>query len=125
MKRGTVLALLLGMSSAGCVRELPTPPLHELRVTAPDDWTGGELARVELDSPWWTYFGDADLSRAMGEALESNHDLRTAAARIQIALADATIAGAPLVPNVEVSLNRAQQRQNFIGFPFREVKEAF
>ena len=118
MKRGTVLALLLGMSSAGCVRELPTPPLHELRVTAPDEWTGGDLAAVELASPWWTYFGDADLSRAMGEALESNHDLRTAAARIEIALADATIAGAPLVPNVDVSLNRAQQRQNFIGFPF-------
>ena len=118
MKRTTVLTLLLAVVAAGCVRDLPAPPLHELRVAAPDEWTGGDLATVGRDSPWWTYFNADDLGRTIVEALERNHDLRAAAARIEIAVADATIAGAPLLPNVDVSVNRSQQRQNFIGFPF-------
>jgi NodT family efflux transporter outer membrane factor (OMF) lipoprotein len=86
-------------------------------VIAPDQWSGGELALVPSGTDWWTYFGNAELERIIGEALEGNHDLRAAAARIETARADAVIAGAPLLPDTNVTVNRNQQRQNFIGFP--------
>ena len=109
-----VLAVMIGV--AGCNRSIP-PPEHNLRVVAPVEWTGGELDAATLDSDWWTYFANDDLNRAIGEALEGNHDLRAAAARIEAARADAVIAGAPLLPDANLSLSRSQQRQNFIGFP--------
>ena len=108
------LAVIIGV--AGCNRSIP-PPEHNLRVVAPVEWTGGELDAATLDSDWWTYFANDDLNRAIGEALEGNHDLRAAAARIEAARADAVIAGAPLLPDANLSLTRIQQRQNFIGFP--------
>ncbi len=115
--RSSVLVFLLGaMALSGCARQVP-PPQHTLRVTAPEDWTGGELDTSSLDSDWWNEFGDADLNRAIAEALEGNHDLRAAAARIQIAQADARIAGAPLLPDTNLTFNGSQRRQNFIGFP--------
>ena len=115
--RHSVLVFLLGtIALLGCARSVP-PPEHTFRVTAPDQWTGGELDSSTLASDWWSYFGDTDLDRAIAEALEGNHDLRAAAARIQIAQADARIAGAPLLPDANLTFNGSQQRQNFIGFP--------
>jgi NodT family efflux transporter outer membrane factor (OMF) lipoprotein len=87
-------------------------------VAAPEVWTGGALDSATLDTDWWTYFNDAELSRAISEALEGSFDLRAAAARIDAARANATIAGAALLPSVDLALSRSQQRQNFIGFPF-------
>ncbi len=117
MKRwaGTVV-LLSTVVLAGCARHLP-PPEHTFRVIAPDQWSGGELTPVPSGTDWWTYFGNAELERLIEEALEGNHDLLAAAARIETARADAVIAGAPLLPDTNVTVNRSQQRQNFIGFP--------
>ena len=110
------VVLLSTVALVGCTRQLP-PPEHTFRVIAPDQWSGGELAPVPSGTDWWTYFGNAELERIIGEALESNHDLRAAAARIEAARADAVIAGAPLRPDTNLTVNRSQQRQNFIGFP--------
>ena len=119
MKRrvGTVV-LWSTLTLVGCTRQLP-PPEHTFRVIAPDQWNGGELTPVPSGTDWWTYFGNAELERVIGEALEGNHDLRAAAARIEAARADAVIAGAPLRPEANVTVNRSQQRQNFIGFPIQ------
>jgi len=117
MRRWQSLVLLLAMVVAvGCAKSIPTPQ-HDLRVTAPEEWTGGELDTETPVPDWWTYFEDADLDRAIAEALEGNHDLRAAAARIATARADAVIAGAGLLPDTNVTVGRSQQRQNFIGFP--------
>ena len=102
--------------AAGCAKSIPTPQ-HDLRVSAPEEWTGGELETGTLDQDWWTYFEEPDLDRAIAEALEGSHDLRAAAARIETARADALIAGAPLLPDATVTVGRSQLRQNFIGFP--------
>lgn len=60
----------------------------------------------------------------MSEALETSQDLRAAAARIEIARADAKIAGAPLLPAAEVGVSRVDQRQNFIGLPIPGYEDA-
>ena len=64
------------------MRQLP-PPEHTFRVIAPERWSGGDLAPVPVGTDWWTYFGNAELERLVAEALEGNHDLRAAAARIE------------------------------------------
>ncbi len=110
-----VLSVLI-VVTAGCAKSIPTPQ-HNLRVSAPDEWTGGNLGSQAPQQDWWTYFEDADLDHAIAEALEGNHDLRAAAARIETARADAIIAGAGLLPEANVTVGRSQQRQNFIGFP--------
>ena len=117
MRRWQSLILLLAMVVAvGCAKIIPIPQ-HDLRVSAPEEWAGGELDTETPGQDWWTYFEDADLNRAIAEALEGNHDLRAAAARIATARADAVIAGAGLLPDTNLTAGRSQQRQNFIGFP--------
>jgi len=111
MKRwsGLVLGLVV---IAGCAKSVPAPR-QELSVRLPEEWTGGEPAGRD----WWIYFEDEDLEGAIAEALRENRDLRAAAARIETARAEAVIEGAPLLPAANVTFNRNQQRQNFIGFP--------
>ena len=104
------------IAAVGCAKSIPTPR-HNLRVSAPEEWTGGELDTENPVQDWWSYFEDAELNRAIAEALEGNHDLRAAAARIESARADAVIAGAGLLPDTNLTAGRGQQRQNFIGFP--------
>ena len=111
-----IVTLLGVMAVVGCMRQLP-PPVRTSRIMAPDQWSGGELGPVSSGIDWWTYFGSAELERAIAEALEGNHDMRAAAARIETARAEAGIAGAPLLPDTNLTLSRSQQRQNFIGFP--------
>ena len=111
-----VVLPLVTMVVLGCAKSIPTPQ-HNLRVSAPEGWTGGLLEPETPDQDWWAYFEDADLDRAIAEALEGNHDLRVVAARIETARADAVIAGAGLLPDTNLTVGRSQQRQNFIGFP--------
>jgi multidrug efflux system outer membrane protein len=114
--RHCTCSLLALAAMAGCVKSIPTPQ-HELRLQTPEVWTSGELDTEASEQDWWTYFEDADLDRAIAEALEGNRDLTTAGARIETARLDAVIAGADLVPDANVAFSRSQQRQNFIGFP--------
>ena len=118
MRRLAHLCVIAFIALAGCARPITAPATRTLRVAPPAEWTGGELDSATLDTDWWTYFNDTDLNRAIAEALEGNHDLRATAIRIDMARADAAIAGAALLPTADLALNRSQQRQNFIGFPF-------
>ena len=115
-QRARIVVLLSTLALVGCTRQLP-PPEHTFRLIAPDQWSGGDLAPVPAGTDWWTYFGNVELERLVAEALEGNHDLRAAAARIETARQDAIVAGVPLLPDANVTINRSQQRQNFIGFP--------
>ena len=100
----------------GCARTRP-PTDYTLTLTPPEEWTGGTLDPSDESLDWWVYFGDPDLDRAIGEALENSFDLQAAEARVRVAHADSIVAGSSLLPQVDLNLNRSQQRQNFIGFP--------
>ncbi len=117
-KAGPMLApfsLLLVIFGASCAKvpvqtrspELPTPK----------DWTASKVSDAEVDSQWWTGFEDPDLSSFVEEALRANYDLRSAAARLEVAAGQAKIAGARLLPTVDVGVDGRRSRQNFIGFP--------
>ncbi|MEC8645726.1 MAG: efflux transporter outer membrane subunit [Candidatus Latescibacterota bacterium] len=66
---------------------------------------------------WWTHLGDAHLDSLVDQALQSNFNLQTAAARLAQAEAQARIAGASLQPSIGLGGSGTRRKQNFIGFP--------
>ncbi|RMG47959.1 MAG: efflux transporter outer membrane subunit [Acidobacteria bacterium] len=109
-------AAVLAALAAGCVS---MPPRRAARSEVPiaPEW---QAAQVDPDAPvdgWIDAFGIPELRRLVAEALERNHDLAAAAARVEAARAQARIAGADLLPQIGAGLNGSRQRQNFIGFP--------
>ena len=83
--------LLAALALAGCAASLgPTAERAtlvpaELPTLAPSA-TARPDATLSIDR-WWTLFGDAALDRLIAEALERNHDLALAAARVREARA--------------------------------------
>src|SRR5580698_9561757 len=70
----------------------PEPPWHE---AAPGD--------TALKGDWWELFQDPQLNPLVEKALASNQNLQVAAARLQQAQAQLTIARSALFPAVELS----------------------
>ena len=97
---------------------------HAFDVPAPDAWQGGELAESAPTAEWWTYFQDDRLDKSIRAALACNRSLKAAAARVEAAQEQLLIAGAGKLPTVDVGVNRLQQRQNFVGLPFRDSRTA-
>ncbi|MFQ5350553.1 MAG: TolC family protein, partial [Thermoanaerobaculia bacterium] len=111
----SVLALAAGLILSGCtVAPPPAPEPPE----APDRWTA-PTAQVEIPGrlDWWSSFEEPELDRLIAAALEANHDLAAAAARVEAAAAESRIAGAELLPQVSAALDASRSRRNFIGFP--------
>ena len=107
-----ILTLVSIAALFGCGRHLPVVD-HSSNVISPDEWKGGRLGPVNSGADWWTYFDNEELDRIVIESLNGNPDIRAAVARIEMARAEGIIAGAPLLPEANLSLNRSQQRQNF------------
>ncbi len=117
-----LLALVLG--ATGCSRRIQSP-LPAASLTPPPQWSAGDLtppaSEEDPEEPpvenWWDAFDDAGLAQAIQTALENSHDLEAAAARIDTARAEAVIARAPQLPELDASLSLGRQRQNFVGLP--------
>ncbi|MEZ4651041.1 MAG: efflux transporter outer membrane subunit [Candidatus Eisenbacteria bacterium] len=73
-------------------------------------------ALVASDLAWFAG-DDSDLAALLAEAVQHNWDLEAAAARVEAADAQATIAGAGRYPSLDASLTRTRSKQNFIGLP--------
>ena len=86
-------------------------------MAVPDEWSGGTLAAGVVAPDWWTDFDDDALSVAIETAVEQNYDLQAAAARLQLAAADARVAAGSLMPSLQASYNGIRRKQNFVGFP--------
>ncbi|MEW6741217.1 MAG: efflux transporter outer membrane subunit [Planctomycetota bacterium] len=107
---------LIALLAAACV----SPPQVEhpqLDIATPSRWTGAETVQGHIGDEWWRGFGDAELEKVIVLALGQNYDLQAAAARVEQAVAQATIAGADLQPKLGASSSGQRRRQNFIGFP--------
>ena len=117
MTRGLVvlIAVLLSLS-LGCAAKFEAPD-HPLGVKAPERWKGSRTVSAPAGESWWGYLNDSGLGTAIEAALEHNYDLKAAAARIELAQAEARIAGADLRPALDLNLSRGRQRQNFVGLP--------
>ena len=64
---------------------------------------------------WWHGFGSAKLDELIGEAERSNDDLAGAIARVREADAQVRIAGAALLPSLDVGATAERQRAQVSG----------
>ena len=64
---------------------------------------------------WWQHFGSAELDRFVTRARTANLDIAAAAARVEQADAQSRVAGAPLLPTLDLNLSRNYQWQRGTG----------
>jgi NodT family efflux transporter outer membrane factor (OMF) lipoprotein len=111
------LPIALVLTAAACV-SAPVRREPDLPVPVPERWDSDpnvEAGTIARD--WWTAFADPELDAIIAEALEHNHDLQAAAARVEAAAAIAKISGADLYPSLDLTVRAGRQKQNFIGLP--------
>lgn len=111
---GVLLVAVSSAATAGCNRSLQRPARASI-VKVPDTWTGGEAIPAAGQGDWWTSFGDEGLDGVVSRVLERNQDLRAAAARIEAAQAQARIAAAAELPQLDASFDLGGRKQNFLG----------
>jgi NodT family efflux transporter outer membrane factor (OMF) lipoprotein len=116
MWRAPGTGLIAALSILACVSPAPVQR-PALEADVPANWDARPLPAAGVSDAWWEEFGDARLDQAVLAALENNRDLRAAAARVEQAVAQATIAGADLKPAVGFNLDGSRRKQAFVGFP--------
>src|SRR5712664_3966660 len=106
---GVVCALLTGCSVG--------PAYQRPDIALPTQWhesggsgTNGAPASVWPAADWWHGFGSAKLDEMIAEAQRNNDDLAGAIARVQEADAQVRIAGAALLPSLDLGATGARQR---------------
>ncbi|PKH78816.1 RND transporter [Pseudomonas sp. Choline-02u-1] len=88
----------------------PTPRLDS-GVQAPRAWQSADShGALHSNRQWWTQFGSPELERLVEQARLGSYDLAAAVARVRQAEASATIAGAPLLPELKAGLNANRQK---------------
>ncbi len=104
-----VTALLLAGCSVG--------PDYQKPATEPPKMWGGAQGRDEWPGvTWWKDFHADDLDRLMSTAQASNFDLAIAVARLKQANAQALIAGAPLLPQLDANGSAQRTRNPSSGY---------
>jgi multidrug efflux system outer membrane protein len=111
---GAVCALLAGCSVG--------PSYKRPDVALPAQWhesagagTGDASASVWPAAEWWHGFGSAKLDELIAEAERNNDDLAGAIARVQEADAQARIAGAALLPSLDLGAAGTRERAQTTG----------
>ena len=82
---------------------------------AQDSGAGAEGPAIWPAAEWWRGFGSARLDELIAAAQASNDDLAGAMARIQEADAQLRIAGAPLLPSVDLGATATRERAGVFG----------
>ncbi len=106
---GRGLAVLM-MAAALAACALSTAPEHDevvkqslpTETAVPDAWKSGE-ASGPVENDWISSFGDPALEALVAEAIANNRDLVQAAERVRMAQQAVIVAGARLLPVVEVA----------------------
>jgi NodT family efflux transporter outer membrane factor (OMF) lipoprotein len=85
----------------------------------PARWSAGSASSDAALARWWERFGDPTLDRLVRDLLESNPDLRIAAARVRRALALAGVEESAILPSVGLGggATRARRSENAVEFP--------
>jgi NodT family efflux transporter outer membrane factor (OMF) lipoprotein len=93
---------------AACGSPAPRP---DSGLQPPPTWQSPEHPGAsQSDRQWWTHFGSTELDQLIDQARLGSHDLAAAVARVRQAQAGATIAGAPLLPEIKAGLNANRQK---------------
>jgi len=108
---GSVGALLVSCSVG--------PAYHRPDIAPPSQWHetagGGASATLWPAADWWHGFGSSKLDELIAEAERNNDDLAGAIARVQEADAQARIAGAALLPSLDLGATATRQRAQVTG----------
>lgn len=86
-------------TTSGC-SNLPERQSTELLPQLPQEWSAVPEAHAFSDQNWVESFGDPVLTRLVDHALSHNYNLKTAAARVDAAIAQARIDGSGLWPQL-------------------------
>jgi len=114
MRRLLLLSFLL-IAAAGCaVRRPYTPPAVEPARLANVD--SALVAEQTFDPRWWSQFQDPILDTLVTRALDSNHDVRIAVARVDQARAFFDEVERDRYPEVTAGGSIDRRRQTFPGF---------
>jgi outer membrane protein, multidrug efflux system len=98
-------------------------PYRQPQIPLPKAWDATSRAGDALDADqsawpatdWWHRFGSAQLDDLIDQARRSNDDLAAAMARVQEADAELRIAGAPLLPTVDLGASATRERTQVSG----------
>ncbi|MGC1522276.1 MAG: efflux transporter outer membrane subunit [Steroidobacteraceae bacterium] len=108
---GSAGALLAGCSVG--------PAYHRPDIAPPPQWHetagGGASAILWPPADWWHGFGSPKLDELIAEAERNNDDLAGAIARVQEADAQARIAGAALLPSLDLGATATRERAQVTG----------
>src|SRR5579863_3337370 len=106
----------LGVLQAACS---VGPAYHRPDIAPPSQWHetagGGASAARWPAADWWHGFGSSKLDGLIAEAERNNDDLAGAIARVQEADAQARIAGAALLPSLDLGATATRQRAQVTG----------
>jgi NodT family efflux transporter outer membrane factor (OMF) lipoprotein len=106
----TAILLLAGCATA------PNRTARDFANELPGNWTGPSEGVGEAPTFWWHNFRDDGLSQAIGNALDANPDVWSAAARLEAAWAQAKIAGADQLPQIGLSGGLSASQINMAQF---------
>jgi len=110
-RHGAARVLLTCLSAVGLSACLG-PYYHRPNVPPPNTWlTQGDPSAPQWpQSDWWRGFASSDLDDFIDQARRANDDLRAAVARVHEADAQRRIAGAPLLPQLDVGAEATRAR---------------
>jgi multidrug efflux system outer membrane protein len=117
MSRSALAPLLLAAWLAGCMTVGPDYRKPEVQV--PAAWPG-QSTDAPIAVRWWSLYSDPHLDLLVEEALAHNTDLRVAAARVDEARAQLTIARADRLPEVTAGATASRNRfsqNSALAFP--------
>ena len=108
--RAALLACMALPALSGCNLG---PYYHRPDIQAPAAWaTPSDTNAPEWPgTDWWQGFGSSELDQLIGQAQHANDDLRAAIARVHQADAQRRIAGAPLLPALDLDASATRSRQ--------------
>ena len=134
MIRSKTNLLLAASMLAACAGDPPPRIDDDLGIEVPATWSNADPAsNSPNDSPtseagdaepkplridWWRDFGDERLNTLVATGLANNPNMRAVMARLAAAAAAHAIAGGPLLPEIDASLQTDRARRLFLGFPF-------
>ncbi|MBF8722986.1 efflux transporter outer membrane subunit [Pseudomonas guariconensis] len=101
--------LTLSLALAACSSQ-PPPGAG---ITPPASWQADtfDTALPLPDAAWWQAFASPELGRLIERARHNSHDLAAASARVRQAQARAVVAGAPLLPELQMRLDGSRQHR--------------
>jgi len=101
--RLSTIALAMALLLSGCAAtQVDIEPIPAVEL--PQKWsTAADEEQLRPDVGWWKHFGSSELSMLVDEGQRNNFEIAAAVSRVQQAEAQARIAGAPLLPDVDIA----------------------